>query len=161
MFKIDESILELINMQKNIDGPKTRFAAPSPGSKLEVKLVSHEHLSEKFTLSILEGARSSSITLAIDAARKTSMQTRRLSDPLVRIDIDDRAAHTNPDGTVIKGSHVHIASEEYGCRWAFPVGSEEFATIAGDGTTIPEIFESFREYCSIEKALEILWSLGV
>lgn len=158
---IDEPILELIQMSKTIDGPKTRFNAPAPGSKLEVKLVSFDNPAEKFTLSIAEGARSSSITLAIDAGRKTSMQTRRLSEPLVRIDIDDHAVHTNPDGSLVKGSHVHIASVESGCRWAFPASSDEFIMVAGDGGEIPCVFESFREFCSIERALEIVWSLGV
>lgn len=111
---MEHTIEELIDMPKKVDGPKLEYDAPAPGKALEVKLMSPEDLSCKFTMSIYEGKHSSSLVMAIEPGRKTTMQTRHRSDALVRVDMDDKAKHTNPDGTVIEGSHVHIAKEGYG-----------------------------------------------
>lgn len=158
---IDDEILELIEMEKVAEEGLGPIDAPTSGNKVEIKLKAPSSPGEKFTLSIFEGARSSSVSVSIYASRKTTLQTRRLQDPLVRVDIDDKAVHTNPDGSIVRGSHVHIASVECGCRFAYPIGSEEFIMVTGGGSDIPEVFESFREFCHIEGALTINWTLGV
>ena len=112
-------------------------------------------------LSLYEGARSSALILSLDAPRKFTMQARHASLPLVRIDIDERAKHTNPDGKVLCGSHVHVAVEGYGCSFAFPLNSDEGIMIAGSSEDVPEVFESFRRYCHIDDNLTIKWSLGI
>jgi len=152
---------ELIKMPKQIDGTKLEYDAPAPGKTLEIKLMSSEDLSCKFKLSIYEGKHSSQISIAVEPDRKTSMQTRHRTETLVRVDVDERAKHTNPDGTVIEGSHVHIAKEGYGDRIAYPIDAEEAIRVVGNDKTIISIFESFREFCHIEKALQVNWSLGI
>ena len=152
---------ELIKMPKQIDGTKLEYDAPAPGKTLEIKLMSSEDLSCKFKLSIYEGKHSSQISIAVEPGRKTSMQTRHRTETLVRVDVDERAKHTNPDGTVIEGSHVHIAKEGYGDRIAYPIDAEEAIRVIGNDREIISIFESFREFCHIEKALQVNWSLGI
>ena len=53
----------------------------------------------------------------------------RNSVPLLELHIGPGNRHTNPDGTVIEGSHWHIYSEEYGRTQAFvadEIDSERF-----------------------------------
>lgn len=53
----------------------------------------------------------------------------RNSVPLLELHIGPGNRHTNPDGTVIEGSHWHIYSEEYGRTQAFAadeIDSERF-----------------------------------
>ena len=152
---------ELINMPKQIDETKREYDAPAPGKTLEIKLMSPEDLSCKFKLSIYEGKHSSQISIAVESGRKTSMQTRYRTETLVRVDIDERAKHTNPDGTVIEGSHVHIAKEGFSDRIAYPIDAEEAIAVVGGNREIIGVFESFREYCHIEKSLQVNWPLGI
>jgi hypothetical protein len=157
----DEEIAALISMPKFSTEGNAIFDAPTPGRKLEIKLASRIDRSKKFTLSIAEGAHSSVITLKICPARKTTMQTRCLTYPLVRVDIDEKAIHSNPDGTIIKGSHVHIARAGYGDRFAYPFDSSEAKMVAGEVPEVQYVFESFKGYCHIESRLGINWTLGV
>lgn len=152
---------ELIKMPKSVDGAKLEYDAPAPGKTLEVKLMSPEDLSCKFKLSIYEGKYSSQVSVAVEPSRKTNIQTRHRTETLVRVDIDERAKHTNPDGTLVEGSHVHIAREGFGDRIAYPIDSDEAIMVVGKDREIISVFESFREYCRIEKALQINWSLGI
>lgn len=157
------SIEDLITLEKLVDGAKVAriYTCPAPGKSLEIRLMSPDDPARKFTLSVSEGSRSSQIALSIDAGRKTNIQTRHLSDPLVRVDINTKAIHSNPDGSIIRGSHVHIASEEYGDKMAYPVGSNEAMVVIGRSADIPDIFESFKKYCHIDPSLRIDWPLGV
>jgi hypothetical protein len=123
--------------------------------------MSPDDLSCKFKLSIYEGKHSSQVSIAVESERKTTIQTRHRTETLVRVDIDERAKHTNPDGTLVEGSHVHIAKEGFGDRIAYPIDSDEAIMVTGANKEIISVFESFREYCRIEKALQINWSLGI
>ncbi len=89
------------------------------------------------------------------------MQTRHSSQPLVRIDIDDNLIHTNPDGKIIKGSHVHLPIEGYGIAYAFPLKSDEGIMVAGSSDYVPSIFEAFRLFCHIDNQLNVRWGLGI
>lgn len=159
--ELEEEIKALIEVDKLLEDSAALYYAPKPGDKLRVKLVSSEKKSEKFQLSIYEGAHSSALVIAIDAKRKTTLQTLHGSDPLVKIDIDQRAKHTNPDGTIITGSHVHVATKEFGAKFAFPINSPEIAEIVGGGDSVEEIFDAFQRFCHIDRNLQINWSLGV
>ena len=64
---------------------------------------------------------------------------------LVRLDIDS-APHTNPDGTQIGRSHLHLYREGYEDRWAFALDSKEFT----DPTNMGRSFEDFCHYCNIK-----------
>src|SRR5205085_5602469 len=52
---------------------------------------------------------------------KFKYQTRaRQTTVLARLDIDG-SPHTNPDGQVMAGSHLHLYREGFEDKWAFPV----------------------------------------
>ena len=45
--------------------------------------------------------------------------------PILELHIGSGNRHTNPDGTIIEGSHWHIYSEQYGRTQAFPADDIE------------------------------------
>ena len=45
--------------------------------------------------------------------------------PILELHIGPANRHTNPDGTIIEGSHWHIYSEQYGRTQAFPADDIE------------------------------------
>lgn len=64
---------------------------------------------------------------------------------LVRLDIDG-APHTNPDGTKLNGSHLHIYRERYEDKWAVSLPHDDFR----NSSNIRQTFEDFCRYCNIE-----------
>lgn len=160
--EIENDIMQLIQTYKIVEGNKVRFTAPRPGKKLEIRLKAPQKPEHRFVLSIVEGAKSGTYILELGTInRKTSMQMRDSSNPLVRVDLDKHAIHSNPDGTMIHGSHIHIATHEYGDKWAFPLNRQSFLEGINDNSSAPEVFERFRMLCGVDDALELVWSLGV
>lgn len=158
--QIDNDIMTLIECKKLVDGTKIDYTAPAPGKKISIQLYAPDIPKDRFFLDVSEGARSSAISLSILPGRKTSLQTRDSSLPLVRVDIGEHLAHTNPDGTVLKGSHVHIAHTRYGACVAYPLASEAGIMVAGADTSIIGVFESFRAFCNIDPNLTLQWTFG-
>lgn len=157
----DALIKRLISVEKRLDNPRcASYREPEPGKKIEVPLHSAENPRISFALGIFQGARSSKVTLDIDPPRKVSMHTRRASHTLVRVDLGE-VRHTNPDGTVVDGPHIHIATEEYGDRMAYPLREQNILVISGDSLKPMVVFEAFRKYCHIDDRLVVEWSLGV
>ena len=77
---------------------------------------------------------------------KLKYQTRgRKVIVLVRLDING-SPHTNPDGTRLDGTHLHIYREGYEDRWAYPIDTNIFRNIYN----IQQCFEDFCRYCNIE-----------
>lgn len=156
----NQSLQMLIECEKLIEGEIRTFRAPLPGNKLEIKLRAPVVPREKFVLGLHEGARSSSMILSVEPGRKISMQTRDSTIPLVRVDIDERAKHTNPDGAIVTGSHVHVASWEQGMGIAYPLGCEEAIMVAGVGLEVASIFDAFCCFCHVEEGLNLQWTIG-
>lgn len=50
---------------------------------------------------------------------KSQLRTRDRHIPLIRL--DNTAQHINPDGTVVRGPHLHRYREGFGVTWAEPV----------------------------------------
>lgn len=76
---------------------------------------------------------------------KANLQTRaRTAVILVRLDIDG-APHTNPDGEVIGGTHLHLYREGFEDKWASPLDPARFS----DPNSLAQCFEDFCSYCSI------------
>lgn len=119
--KLDDETKKLIETHKVVDEPKMIYNAPAPGRKLTIKLASQDMPGDRLLLTVYESTRNSAVSIYIDSSRKSAFQTLHGSDPLVRVDIDANAKHTNPDGTLIKGSHAHIRTTDSGARWAFPI----------------------------------------
>lgn len=73
---------------------------------------------------------------------KLKFQTRaRKVVILLRLDLNG-APHTNPDGEVVEGSHLHRFREGFGDRWAQPIDPAQFSD-PSDPTT------SVREFCRL------------
>ena len=124
----------LIAMKKTFMNPIT-ITLP-PGTDKSHVLVG-EDPRERFLLDLWRG------TFQIS---KLKYQTRaRNVIALVRLDVDG-APHTNPDGTKLGGTHIHIYREGYEDKWAYPVEREHF----GDVSNTQRIFEDFCKYCNIE-----------
>ena len=76
---------------------------------------------------------------------KANLQTRaRTAVILARLDIDG-APHTNPDGEVIAGTHLHVYREGFEDRWATPLEPTRFS----DPSSLGQCFEDFCRYCRI------------
>lgn len=92
---------------------------------------------ERFLLDIWRG------TLRLSKYR---YQTRgRQVFVLVRLCIDG-APQTNPDGTRLTGSHLHVYREGYDDKWAQPLDASRFS----DPTDIARTLEDFCSYCNIQ-----------
>ena len=62
---------------------------------------------------------------------------------LIRLDTDGR--HTNPDGVVISGPHLHLYRDGYDDKFAFPVENAGIKDPTNMGNSIRE----FLEFCNI------------
>ncbi len=79
-------------------------------NKLLIPLIGQSSPQEEFILDI----HKSSIRI-----EKHTFQNRvRKSIGLIRIDFGP-VAHTNPDGQIVKGPHIHIYKEGYDLKWAY------------------------------------------
>lgn len=159
---VSEEAEALLMMEKVVDGPRRSFQAPTRGKKLEVGLTSVDGQA-RFVFSLFEGKRSSSVIVSASMDRKTSMHTRKGSMTLARIDLDEHAVHTNPDGEIVSGNHVHVWTSEYGDKYAIPLSKQSLmpAIIGTECSSPEEVFEAFKDFCHIEKPFVINWNLGV
>lgn len=75
----------------------------------------------------------------------------RKSIPLLRFCSSKR--HTNPDGTVFEGAHVHVYREGFGDKVAFPIEEIGLTDIdLSKGT----VLESFLDYCNVTRRPRII-----
>lgn len=125
----------LIQVEKHADDTKA-VEYPAPGGKLCVQLHSSDHR-ERFYLDLTRGRI---------ALLKVNHNLRvRTSIPLVRLDING-APHTNPDGSKVGRSHVHLYREGFGDSWAFDVDPAVFKDV-GDPQ---QAFSDFISFCRIQ-----------
>ncbi|MEE8483243.1 MAG: hypothetical protein V3S46_01490 [Nitrospinota bacterium] len=107
-----------------------------PGSDKTHELVGEDER-EKFLLDLWRG------TIRLS---KLKYQTRgRKVIVLVRMDIGT-APHTNPDGVIIEGNHIHLYREGYEDKWAYPLKSDGFR----NPSNILQAFDDFCRYCNIK-----------
>lgn len=108
-------MLTQVEAEMLINELKTLIAPPvvlpnSEGGKKTYDLMSKNYSDERFQFDI----NRSKINV-----RKCTFQGRcRSSVQLIRLDINSR--HTNPDGTEIKGTHLHLYLEGSMLSWAEP-----------------------------------------
>jgi hypothetical protein len=91
---------------------------------------------ERFLLDIWRG------TIRLSKLR---FQNRGRKIVLVRLDIGG-APHTNPDGTQLPGTHLHLYCEGYDDKWAYPIDSSRFRNTAN----VQQALEDFWSYCNIQ-----------
>ena len=161
---LDISSRELIEMPKDIFGGNYSHRWPQPGNKLSIELIAQEDRSIKFFLDLEESRRSTSLSISLVSDRKAKMQTRNSSFPIIRVDyadIPELLRHTNPDGSVITGPHVHLDLDgRAGLRWAVPIEHQTVLSVP-QVINIPSLFWSFEETCHITRQLKVEQSLGV
>lgn len=123
----------LIAMQKSFVN-QTPLSLPA-GSDQTHDLIGSDG-KEKFLLDLSRG------TLRLS---KVKFQTRgRTVVVLVRLDLDG-SPHTNPDGSRVGTTHIHLYREGFDDKWAYEIDPTAFPSL-GD---IEETFNSFCEYCKI------------
>ena len=94
---------------------------------------------ERFLLDLSRGRR---------RVAKLKFQTRaRKVVVLLRLDLDG-SPHTNPDGTLLDGTHLHVFREGYEDKWAYPLDPERFA----DPLDAPHSFADFCDLSNIASA---------
>lgn len=80
----------------------------------------------RINFDVIGNRRSDEFIINIDrkgiAAEKCTYQGRikKNNEVLLRLDIDPTGKHTNPDGEVIRGNHVHVYTEDYGISYVIP-----------------------------------------
>lgn len=67
------------------------------------------------------------------------------STQLLRIDLDG-PTHTNPDGIEVPCPHIHIYTEQFGLRFAFPLSKE----ILTDTNDLLQVLIDFLSYINID-----------
>lgn len=92
---------------------------------------------EQFLLDVHRGS--------LSLKKYTFQERARVIIPLVRVDVGETLRHTNPDDTLIEGSHIHIYREGYDVKFASPLA--EFSFRAPDDMIIT--FEDFARFCNI------------
>jgi hypothetical protein len=108
-----------------------------PGTS-QIRSLIGSDLKERFLLDIWRG------TFRLSKIR---YQTRaRQVVILVRLCIDG-APHTNPDGTRLSGSHLHVYREGYDDKWAQPLDATRFPNPADVVAT----FRNFCDFCNIQE----------
>jgi Family of unknown function (DUF6978) len=76
---------------------------------------------------------------------KYKYQTRaRITTVLARLDVNG-APHTNPDGSRVGGTHLHLYRAGFEVKWAFELDPNQFSQPHDSGQT----FGEFCRYCNV------------
>jgi len=93
---------------------------------------------EQFLLDVYQGS--------LSLKKYTFQERARAIFPLVRVDVGETLRHTNPDGALIQGSHIHIYREGYDIKFATPL--DEYPAFR-DPDDSSETFRNFATFCNI------------
>ncbi|XDD53041.1 hypothetical protein AB3N62_11155 [Leptospira sp. WS4.C2] len=133
----DTDVAELIDLEKHVEVDE-KYAFPEINEKVHISLLSSDKR-EKFFLDINRGS--------IDLRRVTYQTRSKIIYPLVRLDISGRN-HRNPDGKELGVPHVHVYSQGFSDKWAYPP-EEIFGEKFKDLKTMVEYLDIFMDYCKI------------
>lgn len=121
-------------MPKRLDS-EDPVSLPDAGRSLQRELQAID-TQDRFWLDVYRGRR-----LSV----KCTYQERFGVVALVRLDLGSRP-HTNPDGALLTGSHIHTYREGYEDKWAEPIPADLFTSIGDLETTLRE----FLDHCNVE-----------
>lgn len=71
----------------------------------------------------------------------------RYRSTIILLRYDNGGRHTNPDGVLFEGPHVHLYREGYNDKFAFPISEVNIET----SDTIEEIFKKILQFCNVAK----------
>jgi hypothetical protein len=139
--KLTNSEFETLrNMKKGFED-NDPIIIPDQGGKINRTLQS-KISEERFLLQIERGR----INL-----KKVKYQAMYQATVLLRIDLTG-PRHCNPDGEFIECPHIHIYSEKYGDKWAYPL--ENF--ISYEDENLSTLLQNFLVYFNVEEIPRIL-----
>lgn len=131
-----KQIEELLNILKKAEYNQSTFIFPDYGEKEIIEAYSLDKR-KKFLIDITPGKSKR-------RKYKMSYQERYKKDIiLLRLDLNG-PPHTNPDGTLVSGNHLHIIKEGYDDKFAIEVPDNLIAKDNNVQTLI-----NFLEYCKI------------
>ena len=111
----------MLMSKRFVDPPSTISIPPGADDTYELAGLADR---DKFQLDVWRG------TLRLS---KLKYQNRiRTTIVLVRLDVDG-APHTNPDGVLLPGTHLHLFKEGYDDRWAYSVNPSMFTLLSDPG----------------------------
>ena len=111
-----EEVDVFLEILKQIKSAGELLSFPGPGEYKSLNLISEDSKHE-FLVDINRKGY-------LNDAKKYTYQARYRKDIiLLRLDIDG-PEHTNPDGTVLPGRHLHVYKEGCDDRWAIEVPQE-------------------------------------
>ncbi len=96
-----------------------------------------------------DGAETFSLDITrsrINLAKGTFQNRARTAIILARLDFGG-SPHRNPDGDEIGCPHLHLYREGYHDRWAFPVPTERFPSLADPF----RLLQDFMRYCHVTR----------
>ncbi|PCJ61611.1 MAG: hypothetical protein COA65_01270 [Rhodospirillaceae bacterium] len=126
----------LLALEKHrVDEERRRL--PDLGGGIVVPLVSHDE-SESFHLDITRSR--------INLNKGTFQNRARTTIILARLDFGG-APHRNPDDEEIGCPHIHLYQEGYNDRWAYPIPTDQFPSIADPFQSL----QDFLRYCNVTR----------
>ncbi len=123
----------LMSMAKRFSIGDTIILGPG---RSEARALEAEDPKEKFILDL----RVSKYKLS----KFTTQNRVRVAIPLIRLDVDG-SPHTNPDGELIEGTHLHLYQVGFDDKWAYPLDPNVFT----DQKDKVKMLEEFCKYCNI------------
>lgn len=146
----DDQIKYLLNVPKNINTNLLCFEMPVGGDSKQINLISNENKSDLFIIDINSSRK------RIKSLKITFNERYKKEIVLLRLDLNG-PPHRNPNGDLLSGNHLHIASEGYGDRYAIEVPNCFKNLSSPTGTLI-----DFLTYCKVinTKKIQINDKLG-
>ena len=80
---------------------------------------------------------------------------KRYKKIIILLRYDSFGRHTNPDGVIFEGSHIHIYREGFDDKFAFPI--EKLGV--SQNSTREEILELFLKYCHVVEHPNIQYTI--
>lgn len=144
--KLYQTLLQLLKFFKETFDGKMVYEIPAPGeAKKTYPIVADKndatYGSETFTHSDYVGAK------PLTRKRNLVLVANNSKTVLCQFDLGDCPPHTNPDGSVIRTSHMHLYRKGNASAIAYPLPD------GIDDTMEPsEITRRFLDYCNIDRA---------
>lgn len=73
---------------------------------------------------------------------------KRYRQTVIMLRYDNGGRHTNPDGVLFEGPHVHLYREGYNDKFAFPVSQVNVS----DTDTTEQVLKKILHFCNVKKA---------